>query len=125
MSIWWDFNVKMRLFMLAAWAVAVVAIVGHGVAGRYGDFLYAFQGPTASTNHLLAHWAAVMAGLVWLVVFWLVAGGKGILFMSWFGPPREAATRGMRLLIFLVGFGIHGCVVVALGLLAWISTDRN
>ncbi len=78
----------------------------------------------ASVGHgIVASILPIILGLVALFgAWWIYNSGKALLFPRSRLTMSGLVTSGTGVLVYLLGFGVDGLLVLAAGLLAWLAT---
>ena len=65
----------------------------------------------------------ILLGLVALFgAWWIYASGKALLFPRSRLTISGIVTAGTGVLVYILGFGVDGLLVIAAGILAWLAT---
>lgn len=65
----------------------------------------------------------ILLGLVsWFGAWWIYSSGKALLFPRSRLTISGLVTAGAGVLVYVLGFGIDGLLVIAAGILAWLAT---
>lgn len=98
------------------WAAGALSVEAALTRDQWPLVRMAFTGPWAPQGAFLQHWFSTGASVAWAALFWLAARAQGSALLRWIGAPRNLPRREAGPARLILGFGLYGCVVVALGL---------